>query len=321
MLGSVCEAAGLSSFTSQLSDASGALSIWLRHRSYLPMTPLQKLSCGRYIDDTYEELLRGDIEVEDLPVIKVKRADPSTHQYWADRGWDCALFWAVTGNCRTWVYRRLQVAGVCDSVRCELSKKGVGSERFTTTNCGDSVVVRYKGGHASQLQGTSACTCLLEFASCLRGFCSNCCPAYSSKYCSIHRGMMCKARCGSQGQCKHGFCGNCCPAYSAKYCRMHYGPSCRECGGDQAVCGRGFCFFCCPAHSAQYCPQHHLAGFDTRSSKERLRQVKVEFAICTSIPGRPIISSSLCYAQRCTACLKPCSGLLDPPAENCVCVA
>ena len=169
-------------------------------------------------------------------MIKVKRADPSTHQYWADRGWDCALFWAVTGNHRTWVYRKLQVAGVCDSVRCELSKKGVGSERFTTTNCGDSVVVRYKGGHASQLPGTSACsnsllckTCLLEFASCLRGFCSNCFPAYSSKYCSIHRGMMCKACCGSQGQCKHGFCGNCCPAYSAKYCRMHYGPSCPGC--------------------------------------------------------------------------------------------
>ena len=85
----------------------------------------ETFSCGRYIDHTYEEL-QGDIQVEDLPMIKVKRADLSTHQYWAARGWDFDLFWAVTGNRRTWVYRKLQVAGLCNSVRCELSKKGGG---------------------------------------------------------------------------------------------------------------------------------------------------------------------------------------------------
>ena len=241
----------------------------------------ETFSCGRYIDHTYEELLQGDIQVEDLPMIKVKRADLSTHQYWAARGWDFDLFWAVTGNRRTWVYRKLQVAGLCNSVRCELSKKGVGSERFTTPNCGDSVVVRYKRGHARQLQSSIApCSslwckeCLLESAECSRGFCSSCCPAYSSKYCSIHDGIMCKARCGSRSECGHGFCSDCCPAYSAKYCSLHYGQFCtaqlcKECLLESAECSRGFCSNCCPAYSSKYCSIHHgmrcKAGCGSRS--------------------------------------------------------
>lgn len=88
----------------------------------------QRFRCGRYIEHTYEQLLKCEISIDAIPMIEIAKQD--------------GKFWTYSGNRRLWVFRKLNSAGLLPSVNACIVQKRIPSQRFTTRNGGVSVEVR-----------------------------------------------------------------------------------------------------------------------------------------------------------------------------------
>ena len=89
---------------------------------------------GRYLSLTFEQLLDGVITTDDIEDMEV---------VYTDENW-----WALTGNRRLYIYRRLQELGVISTVSVRvksLNERGVANRfnnRHTTENDGKDIVCR-----------------------------------------------------------------------------------------------------------------------------------------------------------------------------------
>eukprot|EP00929_Paragymnodinium_shiwhaense_P010704 TRINITY_DN115580_c0_g1_i1.p1 TRINITY_DN115580_c0_g1~~TRINITY_DN115580_c0_g1_i1.p1 ORF type:complete len:411 (+),score=42.32 TRINITY_DN115580_c0_g1_i1:85-1317(+) len=89
----------------------------------------KKFSCGRFIEDTLEEILDRETRVSEVPRIIVTKQD--------------GKWWTFTGNRRLWVFRKLEAANFLQKVWVEVTDRPVPRKFMTTKNGGTSVRVRY----------------------------------------------------------------------------------------------------------------------------------------------------------------------------------
>lgn len=84
---------------------------------------------SKYIGETFDELYRGDIKIDDIPTIAVtKKPDDEK--------------WYTLDNRRLWVFHHLQGANKCYDIPVYKVEYSSGYEgKFTSTNGGVSVVV------------------------------------------------------------------------------------------------------------------------------------------------------------------------------------
>ena len=87
-----------------------------------------RFSCGRFIDDTRDELLSGRIDVKDIPKMVVARVS--------------GLWFARSGNRRLWVFQILEQQGLLHTIDVQVTDDHIPRRFFTTKNFGVSVRVR-----------------------------------------------------------------------------------------------------------------------------------------------------------------------------------
>ena len=88
----------------------------------------QRFSCGRYIENTYEQLRRRQLNISVIPLMKVTKQN--------------GKYWTYTGNRRLWVFRKLHSAGMLDRIEVQIVQRAIPTKRFTTRNGGVSVEIR-----------------------------------------------------------------------------------------------------------------------------------------------------------------------------------
>ncbi|CAE6955229.1 unnamed protein product [Symbiodinium sp. CCMP2456] len=88
-----------------------------------------RFSCGRLVTATLEELRSGQIDVSIIPQMFVSQVD--------------GCWFAYTGNRRLWVFRELENEGYLHEIEVQVTSSKLAKKRFTTTNMGASVRVRW----------------------------------------------------------------------------------------------------------------------------------------------------------------------------------
>ena len=90
-----------------------------------------QFSCGRWIQGTLAELLDGETDVSDIPMLIVS--------------YMCGKYWTFSGNRRLWVFKQMRDLGELYEIPvCQPVPVG----KMTTRNCGVSVRVRTGRGRA-----------------------------------------------------------------------------------------------------------------------------------------------------------------------------
>ncbi|CAJ1329263.1 unnamed protein product [Effrenium voratum] len=87
-----------------------------------------RFSCGRVVEDTFTELLRGVIDICAIPRLTVV--------------WHLDDWFTYTGNRRLHVFRRLEEQGKLHEVEVAMTRRRLEPKKFTTKNMGQSVRVR-----------------------------------------------------------------------------------------------------------------------------------------------------------------------------------
>jgi hypothetical protein len=90
---------------------------------------------GETIEETYRQLLHGELTVNEIPPISVVY-------------FDCK-YWAISGNRRLYIYKRLEVENIIDTVPVKiepLNKKKFLRKR-STRNDGEDVRIREDKDH------------------------------------------------------------------------------------------------------------------------------------------------------------------------------
>ncbi|CAE7204609.1 unnamed protein product [Symbiodinium natans] len=89
-----------------------------------------RFSCGRFIEDTYQQLRDGDIHVSIIPRMTVCEVDGE--------------WFAFNGNRRLWVFKKLALEGILQEVQVYVTDRSIPRRRFTTDTEGRRIEVRHR---------------------------------------------------------------------------------------------------------------------------------------------------------------------------------
>ena len=89
-----------------------------------------RFSCGRFIEDTYQQLRDGDIHVSIIPRMTVTDIDGE--------------WFAFNGNRRLWVFKKLAWEGRLQTIQVYVTDQRIPRKRFTTEVEGRRIEVRHR---------------------------------------------------------------------------------------------------------------------------------------------------------------------------------